>query len=91
MTEDLRRLLADAGVGDAEKRGRGCARPVRLVGSTTVLNRSTGEIGHSYSSSQELDGTTYVRCGNRRAEVCPSCSAEYKGDAWHLILCGPCL
>ena len=31
---------------------------------------------------------TSVRCGNRRAEVCPSCSAEYKGDAWHLILCG---
>jgi hypothetical protein len=61
---------------------------VRLVGSTVVVNKSTGEVGHSYSSSQELDGTTYVRCGNRRAEVCPSCSAEYKGDAWHLILCG---
>ena len=88
MTEDLRRLLADAGVGDAEKRGRGCTRPVRLVGSTVVVNKSTGEVGHRYSSSQELDGTTYVRCGNRRAEVCPSCSAEYKGDAWHLIMCG---
>lgn len=88
VTEDLRQLLADAGVSDAEKRGRGCARPVRLVGSTMVVNPSTGEVGHCYSSSQELDGTTYVRCGNRRAEVCPSCSAEYKGDAWHLILCG---
>ena len=25
---------------------------------------------------------------NRRAAVCPSCSAEYKGDAWHLVVCG---
>jgi hypothetical protein len=87
-SEDLRQLLADAGVDDAEKRGRGCTRPVRLVGSTVVVNKSTGEVGHRYSSSQELDGITYVRCGNRRVEACPSCSAEYKGDAWHLILCG---
>jgi hypothetical protein len=36
-----------------------------------VVNKSTGEVGHTYSSSQELDGISYVRCGNRRAEVCP--------------------
>jgi hypothetical protein len=58
VTEDLRRLLAETGVSDAERRGRGCARPVRLVGATLVVNRSTGEVGHRYSSSQELDGTT---------------------------------
>ena len=23
-----------------------------------------------------------------RAAVCPSCSREYKGDAWHVIMCG---
>jgi hypothetical protein len=83
-----REAIGQAGLDSAERRGRGCARPVRLVGSTMVVNRSTGEVGHRYSSRQELDGTTYVRCGNRRAEVCPSCSAECKGDAWHLILCG---
>ena len=53
-----------------------------------VVNTTTGEIGRSYSSAEELDGTTYVKCGNRRAQACPTCSAEYKGDAWHLLLCG---
>ena len=42
----------------------------------------------SYSSDRELDGVTYRRCQNRRAAVCPSCSREYKGDAWHLLVCG---
>jgi hypothetical protein len=60
---------------------------VRLVGSTAVVNKTTGELRRFYSSSQDLDGTTYLRSGNRRAAVCPSCSAEYKGDAWHLIVC----
>lgn len=83
-----RTLIGEAGVADAENRGRGCTRPVRLVGSTQLVNTATGEVTSRYSSSQELDGTTYVRCGNRRAAVCPSCSAEYKGDAWHLLLCG---
>ena len=53
-----------------------------------VVNRTTGEVARSYSSDDELDGTTYVKCGNRRAQACPTCSAEYKGDAWHLLLCG---
>ena len=61
---------------------------MRMLGSTMVVNKTTGEIGRSYSSDDELDGTTYVRCGNRRALTCPACSAEYKGDAWHLLLCG---
>ena len=84
----LEQLLGEAGRGNAESRGRGCSRPVRLVGSTAVVDRRTGEVRHEYSSVQELDGVTYVKCGNRRAEVCPSCSREYKGDAWHLLLCG---
>jgi len=41
-----------------------------------------------YHSATEPDGVTYVRCGNRRASVCPSCSAEYKGDLWHLLVAG---
>jgi hypothetical protein len=59
-----------------------------LVGSTSVVNAETGQVGHSYASGDELDGYTYVRCGNRRAAVCPSCSREYKGDAWHVLMCG---
>jgi hypothetical protein len=81
-------LLAAAGTQDASRRVRGCTRPVRLRGSTTVVRRSTGELVRRYSSADELDGHTYLRCGNRRAAVCPSCSHEYKGDAWHLLVCG---
>ena len=81
-------LVGEAGQADAENRARGCTRPVRLVGATSLVDRGTGEIRPVYSSSSELDGITYVRCGNRRAAVCPSCSAEYKGDAWHLLMCG---
>ena len=29
-----------------------------------------------------------VRCGNRRASVCPSCSREYAGDMWQLLYAG---
>jgi hypothetical protein len=81
-------LLGRAGQGDAEMRVRGCSRPVRLRGATQLVDRTTGEVRDLYSSAQELDGVTYVRCGNRRAAVCPSCSAEYKGDAWHILVCG---
>jgi hypothetical protein len=81
-------LLADAARSDAERRVRGCSRPVRLVGSTTRLHRDTGEVIERYSSTDELDGITYVRCGDRRASRCESCSHEYKGDAWHLLSAG---
>jgi hypothetical protein len=81
-------VAAAAGLHDAETRARGCARPIRLVGSTTRVDTSTGEVVGSYGSADELDGHTYVRCQNRRAAVCPSCSREYKGDAWHLLTCG---
>lgn len=83
-----RTAIGQAGQDSAEKRGRGCARPIRLVGSTAVVNKATGEVGQTYSSAQELDGTTYVRCGNRRASVCPTCSHEDKGDAWHVLARG---
>ena len=53
-----------------------------------LVANTTGEVTETYSSTRELDGTTYVRCGNRRASVCPTCSHEYKGDAWHLLVCG---
>ncbi|HEY9412219.1 MAG TPA: replication initiator [Jiangellaceae bacterium] len=85
---DPERMVADAALTRAEDRARGCAKPIRLVGSTVELDTTTGEVLRTYSSDDELDGYTYVRCGNRRASVCPSCSREYKGDAWHLLACG---
>lgn len=81
-------LLGAAGVESAERRGGGCTRPVRLRGSKDLVNVETGEVRTLYASADELDGHTYVKCGNRRASVCPTCSHEYKGDAWHLLMCG---
>lgn len=65
-----------------------CANPVRLVGGSRVVDAASGEVITSYESSNEPDGITYVRCGNRRAVRCPSCSREYKGDMWHLVVAG---
>lgn len=81
-------MLASAGLESALERGRGCVRPVRLRGTKHLVNTATGELTKIYSSADELDGATYVKCGNRRAEVCLSCSKEYKGDAWHVFMCG---
>jgi hypothetical protein len=67
---------------------RQCSRPVRLVGGSDTIDATTGEVLASYTSSSEPDGVTYVRCGNRRASVCPSCSHEYKGDVWHVLMAG---
>ena len=39
-------------------------------------------------SGSEPDGFTYLRCGNRRRAVCPSCSHQYQGDVFHLIMAG---
>jgi hypothetical protein len=81
-------MLASAGIESAVRRGRGCARPVRLRGARQLVDTTTGELTKVYSSADELDGITYVKCGNRRAAVCPVCSHEYKGDSWHLFMCG---
>ena len=81
-------LLGGVALADAQRRTRGCSRPVRLVGSTTRIDRATGQVLDRYSSAQELDGITWVRCGDRRAQRCESCSREYKGDAWHLLSAG---
>jgi hypothetical protein len=70
------------------ERVRHCSHPVRLCGSSDTIDAVTGEVLGSYSSSSEPDGVTYVRCGNRRASVCPSCSHEYKGDVWHVLMAG---
>lgn len=65
-----------------------CARPVRLVGQAATVDARTGEVLSTYDTRQTPDGVLYVRCGNRRAAVCPSCSYEYKGDMWHLLAAG---
>jgi len=67
---------------------RSCSHPVRLSGGSETIDPITGGVLSSYSSASEPDGVTYVRCGNRREAVCPSCSHEYKGDVWHVLMAG---
>ena len=81
MPVPLREMLGEAGLSSAQLRTHDCARPVRLKGSTQLVNPTTGEVRTVYSSEQELDGTTWIPCGNRRAAVCEPCSATYKRDA----------
>jgi hypothetical protein len=73
---------------DALARVGNCAHPIRLLGSSMRIDAATGEILSSYASSDEPLGVTYIRCGNRRASVCPACSRVYAADVFHLIRAG---
>src|SRR5918997_4224358 len=63
-----------------------CAHPVRLRGRVEHCS-PTGR-GAVYSTDGEPDRVLLIRCGNRRAAVCPSCSYEYAGDMWQLLYAG---
>ncbi|HEY6423542.1 MAG TPA: replication initiator [Pseudonocardiaceae bacterium] len=63
-----------------------CSRPVRLRGR--VEHRSATGRRITYSTNAEPDRVLLIRCGNRRAAVCPSCSYEYAGDMWQLLYAG---
>jgi hypothetical protein len=63
-----------------------CAHPVRLRGR--VEHRSPSGRQLTYSTDGEPDRVLLIRCGNRRAAVCPSCSYEYAGDMWQLLYAG---
>jgi hypothetical protein len=65
-----------------------CSNPVRLTGSSATLDPQSGEVIREFATSTQPDGLTYTRCGNRRARRCESCSHEYKGDTWHMIMAG---
>ena len=65
-----------------------CSHPIRLVGSQNRVDRSTGEILHTYSTDSEPDGVLLKACGTRRATRCPSCAATYGADARILVRSG---
>jgi hypothetical protein len=65
-----------------------CSHPIRLVGSQTRVDRSTGEILCTYSTDSEPDGVLLKACGTRRATRCPSCAATYGADARMLVRSG---
>ncbi|MFB9906813.1 replication initiator [Allokutzneria oryzae] len=61
----------------------GCAKPVRLTGST-CLQDTTG------ARFEEFEGQIFVPCNNRREAVCEPCAAKYAADTFHLIRAGLC-
>jgi hypothetical protein len=63
-----------------------CSRPVRLRGRVEHRSATGGQV--VYSTEGEPDQVLLIRCGNRRAAVCPSCSFEYAGDMWQLLYAG---
>ncbi|MGH4009796.1 MAG: replication initiator [Pseudonocardiaceae bacterium] len=63
-----------------------CSRPVRLRGRVEHQSATGGRV--AYSTETEPDRVLLIRCGNRRAAVCPSCSHEYAGDMWQLLYAG---
>ncbi|HEY9289909.1 MAG TPA: replication initiator [Microlunatus sp.] len=65
-----------------------CAHPIRLTGSSTTLDAATGEVLSSFSSADAPLGVLYRACGNRRADVCPSCSRTYARDTFAMIKSG---
>jgi hypothetical protein len=65
-----------------------CVHPVRLRGQVEHADAATGEVRTVYSTDREPDATLLKACGNRRASVCPSCSATYQADQFHLLAAG---
>ena len=63
-----------------------CSHPVRLRGRVEHKSATGRQI--AYSTDTEPDRILLIRCGNRRAAVCPSCSYEYAGDMWQLLYAG---
>ena len=65
-----------------------CAHPIRLRGTVEHADPHSGEVRTVYSTDQEPDATLLKACGNRRASVCPSCSATYQADSFQLLAAG---
>lgn len=65
-----------------------CAHPIRLTGQSHTVDRTTGSVLSTFASASLPDKVLYVRCNNRRATWCPSCSRTYQGDMWHLLKAG---
>ena len=65
-----------------------CAHPIRLTGQQHTVRAATGSILSTFASASLPDKVLYVRCNNRRASCCPSCSRTYQGDTWHLLKAG---
>jgi hypothetical protein len=93
LPEVLQEVIARAGPGYdrwAEQVAQAgyCAHPVRLHGRVEHADPATGDVRTVYATEREPDATLLKACGNRRAAVCPSCSATYQADTFQLLAAG---
>jgi hypothetical protein len=65
-----------------------CENPVWLTGRTLVVAVATGAVVDSFTSENSPFGAIPIRCMNRRASRCTSCSRLYAGDAFQLVRAG---
>jgi hypothetical protein len=92
LSDTVEEIVTRAGRSDFDRwaeqvaRCGHCSHPVRLRGR--VEHRSSNGRQVAYSTDGEPDRVLLIRCGNRRAAVCPSCSYEYAGDMWQLLYAG---
>ncbi len=66
----------------------GCARPIRLTGTITAVDRNTGRITGQMHTDELPDRTLYKACGNRRELACADCAWVYQGDAYQVVCRG---
>lgn len=92
LAAEIVHLAADeARLGAVSSAGRMCAycsEPIRLVGSSFTVDRSTGEVLSAIESPDLPLGVLLTSCGTRRATRCPACAAVYQGDARVLVAAG---
>ena len=65
-----------------------CTHPIRLSGSSETFDARSGELVGTFASANAPLGVLYRPCGNRRADVCPSCSRTYARDTFAMINAG---
>ncbi|MFJ4964414.1 replication initiator [Streptomyces sp. NPDC088729] len=65
----------------------GCERPVYLAGRIDRFNSAGFPVAH-YDTSDEPGGRIAVRCRNRRASQCSSCSYIHAGDSYQIVRSG---
>ena len=89
--KELVRLVADPGfpawLAQVRSTG-GCERPVWLAGHATSVDASTGEVLRDIDTRGLPGERLAVRCRNRRASQCESCSRQHSGDTFHLVAAG---
>ncbi|MBG0563177.1 replication initiator [Actinoplanes aureus] len=94
LPEDIRAMAARMAMPDFQEwqkqvRSTGaCSNPTRMRGYRTVTDAETGEVLDHYSTDDEPTGYRLVRCGNRRAAVCPSCSQLHRDDTYQVASAG---